>query len=208
MSSGSLMSSKTNKTIGTIVAIAIIISIAVFVYVNLPKQIETTEDNNDDHETIPPTFTLIYDDEQRNFTFGELERLESYTAKGGYRTQSGFIKGLGNYTGVNITTLVSMLQPVPYRYALQVFSDDGENMTYNYSTIIGNIDIYNPQNASDQNPIGKGNMTMVLTYQFEGDWLNESSDGKLKIAFLDENGSITKSALWWKKVISIRIITE
>jgi len=49
---------------------------------------------------------------------------------------------------------------------------------------------------------------MVLVYQYEDEWLNESSDGKLKIAFLDENGSITKSSLWWKKVISIRINTE
>ena len=202
------MPSKTNKIIGAVVVIAIILSIAVLVYVNIPKQTEKTEGNNDDHKTIPPAFVLIYDNQQRNFTFGELERLESYTAKGGYRTQSGFIKGLGNYTGVNITTLVSMLPPTPYQYALQIFSDDGENMFFNYSTIIGNVDIYNPENASDPNPIGKRNMTMVLAYQFEGDWLNESSDGKLKIVFLDENGSITKASLWWKKVISMRIITE
>jgi hypothetical protein len=191
-----------------VVAIAIIISIAVIVYVNLPKQTEKTKDNNDDHETIPPTLTLIYNDEQRNFTFGELERLESYTAKGGYRTQSGFIKGVGNYTGLNITTLVNMLQPIPYRYTLQVFSEDGKNMSYNYSTIIGNVNIYNPQNASDPNPIGKGNMTMVLAYQFEGDWLNESSDGKLRLVFLDNQGSITEAKYWMKMVTSIRIITE
>jgi hypothetical protein len=202
------MSSKTNKIIGVVVAIAIIISIAVIVYVNLPKQTEKTKDNNDDHETIPPTLTLIYNDEQRNFTFGELERLESYTAKGGYRTQSGFIKGVGNYTGLNITTLVNMLQPIPYRYTLQVFSEDGKNMSYNYSTIIGNVNIYNPQNASDPNPIGKGNMTMVLAYQFEGDWLNESSDGKLRLVFLDNQGSITEAKYWMKMVTSIRIITE
>jgi hypothetical protein len=202
------MTSKTNKIISAVVVVAIIIAIAVFIYVNLPKQTETTNNNTNDHEAIPSVFTLIYDDEQRNFTFGEIERLESYTAKGGYRTQSGFIKGLGNYTGVNITNLVSMFQPTLYQYSLRVFSDDGENTSYNYSTIIGNVNIYNPENASDPNPIGKGNMTMVLVYQYEGNWLNESNDGKLKIAFLDQNGSITKSSLWWKKVISIRIITE
>ncbi|HWR63289.1 MAG TPA: hypothetical protein VN365_02675 [Candidatus Thermoplasmatota archaeon] len=202
------MTSKTNKIISLVVAIAIIISLVVLIYVNLPKPTETTDDEPPAHKESPTVFTLIYNDELQNFTLGELERLEPYTAKGGYRTQSGFIKGLGNYTGVNITTLVDNLQPVPYRYTLQVFSDDGENTSYNYSTIIGNVDIYNPDNASDPNPIGKGNMTMVLVYQYEDEWLNESSDGKLKIAFLDGNGSITKSSLWWKKVISIRIITE
>ncbi|MFA5103403.1 MAG: hypothetical protein WC525_09660, partial [Candidatus Thermoplasmatota archaeon] len=71
-----------------------------------------------------------------------------------------------------------------------------------------NVSIYNPSNASDPNPTGTGAMTMVLAYQYEGDWLNESNDGKLKIVFLDDEGSITESSLWWKKVTSIRLITE
>ena len=202
------MTSKTNKIISAVVAIAIIIAIVVLVYVNLPKQTETPKDTNDDHKTSPPTLTLIYSDEQQNFTLGQIERLESYTAKGGYRTQKGTIKGWGNYTGVNISTLINDLEPVPYRYSLLVSDEDGENISYNFSTISGDINIYNAENASDPNPIGKGNLTMVLAYQFEGDWLNESNDGKLKIVFLDEDGSITESALWWKKVVSIRVITE
>jgi hypothetical protein len=199
------MTSKTNKIISAVVAITIIIAIAVLIYVNLPKPTEKTNDNTDDHKTIPPTLTLIYDDEQKNFTFGEIERLESYTAKGGYRNSIGVIKGVGNYTGVNITTLVNTLQPVPYRYTLQVFSEDGKNMSYNYSTIIGQVPIYNPVNGS---AIGTGNMTLVLAYQFEGDWLNESSDGKLRIVFLDNQGFITESKYWMKMVTSIRVITE
>ncbi|MCX6671588.1 MAG: hypothetical protein NTX92_06685 [Euryarchaeota archaeon] len=199
------MTSKTNKIISAVVAITIIIAIAVLIYVNLPKPTEKTNDNTDDHKTIPPTLTLIYDDEQKNFTFGEIERLESYTAKGGYRNSIGVIKGVGNYTGVNITTLVNTLQPVPYRYTLQVFSEDGKNMSYNYSTIIGQVPIYNPENGS---AIGTGNMTLVLAYQFEGDWLNESSDGKLRIVFLDNQGFITESKYWMKMVTSIRVITE
>ncbi|MBE3139561.1 MAG: hypothetical protein IMZ53_03155, partial [Thermoplasmata archaeon] len=87
-------------------------------------------------------------------------------------------------------------------------SEDGKNLSINYSTILGNVDIYNPDNASDPNPIGKGGVTMVLAYQYEGNWLNESSDGKLKIVFLDEQGSITAGHLWLYKVTSIKIITE
>jgi len=202
------MTTKTNKIISAVVAIAIIISVAVLIYVNLPKQTETTEDEPPAQKENPSIFTIIYDDEQQNFTLGQLERLEPYTAKGGYRKQSGFIKGLGNYTGVNITTLVNNLQPDLYQYSLRATDIEGNYTFYNFSTITGQVNIYNPENASDPNPIGKGNMTMVLAYQFEGDWLNESSDGKLKIVFLDENGSITDSSLWWKKVVSIRIITE
>ncbi|HUT00356.1 MAG TPA: hypothetical protein VMY59_08575 [Candidatus Thermoplasmatota archaeon] len=201
------MTIKTNKILTAVIAIAIIASVAVLVYVNLPKQAETLLEDNTPHNTIPPVLTLIYDDEEKNFTLAELERLEPYTKKGGYRTESGFIKGMGNYTGVNITTLIKTIDSVPLQYIIQVISEDG-NLSYNYSTILGDVTLYDSNNGSNPNPIGKGNMTMVLAYQYEGNWLNETSDGKLKIVFLDEKGSITKGSLWWKKVTSIRIITE
>jgi hypothetical protein len=202
------MTAKINKILTGAVAIAIILSVIVLVYVNLPKQTDSSLENNNAHKTTPTIFTLIYDDQQTNFTIADLEQLEVYTAKGGYRTQSGFIKGIGNYTGVNITTLVNTFDPTLLQYSLKVYSEDGENLSYNYSTILGNVDIYNPDNASDPNPIEKGGVTMVLAYQYAGKWLNESTDGKLKIVFLDEKGSITKSSLWWKKVTSIKIVTE
>jgi hypothetical protein len=207
-SSRSLMTTKTNKILSAAVVIAIIIAVAVLVYVNLPKQSGSSLENNNAQNTTSAIFTLIYDDEQTNYTLTDLQHLGTYTAKGGYRTQSGIIKGVGNYTGVNITTLVNSFRQIPSLYSIIVFSEDESSVSYNFSTIQGNIDLYNPDNASDPDPIGKGNVTMVLAYQYEGKLLNESSDGKLKIVFLDEKGSITKASLWWKKVISIRIITE
>lgn len=204
------MASNTNKIISAVVAIAVILAIIVLVYVNLPKQTPTDNDTNDDqaHKESPIILSFIYNDETQNYTYGQLERLEAYTAKGGYRTQVGSIKGFGNYTGVNITTLINNLQPVPYRYSLVVTDSEGESKSYNYSTIIGDVNIFNATNASDSTPLGKGNMTMVLAYQFEGELLNKSSDGTIKIVFLDQNGSITESTLWWKKVVSIHVITE
>lgn len=202
------MSTNSNKIIGAVVAIFIILSIAVLVYVNLPKEQGTTPGDTSPPDTNPSIFTLIYDDEQLNFTMDDLLQLDSYTGKGGYRTQNGVIKGLGNYTGVPITTLVGSLREIPVLYSMRAYADDGYNLPYNYMTIIGNVTIYDPTNASDPNPIGQGNLTMVLAYHYEGDWLDESSDGKLKIVFLDEEGSITESSLWMKKVIMIRLITE
>lgn len=202
------MTIKTNRILGAVITVAIIISIGVLVYVNLPNQTDVVVQDEPAKKTAPAVFSLIYDDEQRNFTLSGLQQVETFTAKGGYRTQSGLIKGQGNYTGVNITTLVSMFQPTPYLYSLIISSEDGETLMYNYTTIQGHVNIYNPDNASDPNPIGKGNMTMLLAFHYEGTLLDESTDGKVKIVFVDDEGSITQASLWWKKVTSIRIITE
>lgn len=205
-----LMTTKTNKMIGAALAVTIIISIGILIYVNLPKQTDVVvdDDNNTAKKTAPSVFSLIYDDEQKNFTLSGLQQMETYTAKGGYRTQTGFIKGFGNYTGVNITTLVGMFSPVPYRFSLMITSEDTETQMFNYTTIQGQVYIYDVNNASNPDPIGKGNLTMMLAFQYEGNWLDQSNDGTLKIVFVDEQGSITQSSLWWKKVISMRIITE
>ena len=202
------MTTKTNKILSAAVAITIIVSVAVLVYVNLPKEKDSSLEDNTAHKTTPPIFSLIFDDKQTNYTIADLIQLEVYTAKGGYRTQSGFIKGMGNYTGVNISTLVNTFHPASLPYSLKVYSEDGGNLSINYSTILGNVDIYNADNASDPNPIGNGGVTMVLAYQYEGKSFNESKDGKLKIVFLDEQGSITAGYLWLYKVTSIKIITE
>ncbi len=204
------MTTNTNKMIGVALAVTIIISIGILLYVNLPKQTDVVvnDDDNTAKKTSPSVFSLIYDDEQKNFTLSGLQQIETYTAKGGYRTQSGFIKGFGNYTGVNITTLVSMFSPAPYQYSLTITSEDNETQKFNFTTIQGHVDVYDPHNASNPDPIGKGNMTMMLAFQYEGNWLDESNDGTLKIVFVDEQGSITQASLWWKKVTSMRIITE
>lgn len=202
------MAKKSNKILSAAVAIAIISSLAVFIYVNMPKQTETPTEDDTTGGAAPSIFSLIYDVDQRNFSLADLTALESYTAQGGYRTESGFIRGAGTYTGVAISTLIEILQPIPPLYSIIVSSEDGETLMYNYTTIQGNVTIYNPDNASDPHPIGTAIMTMMLAYQYEGDWLDETSDGNLKIAFVDKQGSITKASLWWKKVTSIRIITE
>jgi hypothetical protein len=202
------MMTKTNKILSGAVVIAVLLSVIVLAYVNLPKQTGSSSQNNNNHNTTSSIFTLMYGDKQTNFTITDLTQLELYTAKGGYRTRAGVIKGIGNYTGINITTLVSTFHPAPLQYSIIVLSDDGTNLTYNFSTILGNVDIYNPNNASDSTPIGEGGVIMVLVYQYEGNALNESKDGKLKIAFLNEQGSITAAYLWMYKVNSIKIITE
>jgi len=205
---------KSNKIITIALAMIITLAAITILYVSLPENKENKKPSGENHEQggnqtgESAILTVIYGDEQTNYTLDELEALESYTGMGGYRTSFPSIKGQGNYTGVPVTTLVELTAGNIENYSIVVTSNDGEkieNKTYNYGFIMGNVDIYNPNNASDAIPIGNGGLNMVLAYKYEGDYLNESKDGKLKIAFLDENGSITSSGLWWKYIISIEI---
>jgi hypothetical protein len=207
---------KSNKIITIVLAVIIILAAITVIYISLPQNKENEKasggnngqqggDNQTEESVI---LTVIYGDEQTNYTLEELEALDSYTGMGGYRTSFPSIKGQGNYTGIPVTTLVELIAGDIENYSVVVYSSDGSNKTYTFSMVQGNVDIYNPNNASDATPIGNGGLTMVLTYKYEGDYLNESKDGKLKITFLDESGSITSSGLWWKYVTYIEIIEQ
>lgn len=202
------MTSNLNKSIVAILAVVVIASVGIYIFTNLPQ--ERTDDNDDNGGVLPgqTVLTVTYNGEQINYTFEQLEAFPSYTGSGGYRTSKPSIKGIGNYTGVTIASLVDVFRDIPMNYSLIVNSSDGEGTTYNHSAVLGNVDIYNPDNASDATPISQGGLTMVLAYQFNGNYLNESQDGKLKIVFLDNEGSITNAGLWWKYVVSIEVIPE
>ncbi|MFH1100631.1 MAG: DMT family transporter [Methanobacteriota archaeon] len=200
----------TQKIITFILIAALIISTGIILYINLPKQ-ETPNENEQAPISRTPILTLTYETKVTNYTLQELDTLEAFTGMGGYRTQKPSFKGIGNYTGVPINILVQSMNITEENYSLKITSYDGEvyeNQTYNHSVILGNVDIYNPENVSDANPISKEGLTMVLAYKYEGEYFNTTDDGNLKIAFLDENGSITYAGLWWKYVVAITITPE
>ena len=50
---------------------------------------------------------------------------------------------------------------------------------------------------------------MIVCYQKDGEYLNVTKDGNIKIAFVNEDEEkITSSGLWWKFVESIEIIED
>ena len=131
------------------------------------------------------------------------------TGYGGYRTSFPMIKDQGTYTGAAITALVYEVAGGIENYSITVYSSDDQNMTFNYTTILGNVNIYNASNASDSNPISTGDVIMILCYQKDGEYLDENSDGNLKIAFVNQDEEkITNSSFWRKYVVSIEINEE
>jgi len=210
------MAENNNKIITIILVLLISLAALTILYVNLPQE-STKENNNTEEEGDEQTddevyFTVYYDDEQTEYTLDDLESMDTITGLGGYRTSYPMIKGQAMYTGVPITKLVELLAGDITNYSIIVYSDEeGEidSITYEFNETQGIIDIYNSTNASDETPISTGGVTMILCYEKDGEYLDETSDGKLKIAFVNEDEElITKSGLWWKFVYSIEIIEE
>src|SRR4030042_1375290 len=127
-----------NKILTIVLAFIICVSAIIVLYVNLPKDEKTEE------SVI--VLTIIYTDKKIEYTIEELEAMDTITGYGGYRTSRPVIKGQGIYTGVSVSKLVELTAGSITNYSLIVTSNEEgviENKTFNYSTIQGNINIYN-----------------------------------------------------------------
>lgn len=208
---------KSNKIITIVLAVIITLAAITVIYISLPQNKEnekTSGENNGQQNGNNPTeesviLTVIYGDEQTNYTLEDLEALDSYTGMGGKISSKTppSLKEHGTYEGVNVTTLVELIAGDISNYSITVYSSIPDNQTYTFSTIQGNIDVYNSTNLST--PMGQGSVTMIISYMKDGDYLNESQDGKLKIAFVNiKEELLTKASLWWSHVVSIEIVKQ
>jgi hypothetical protein len=206
---------KSNKIITIVLAVIITLAAITVIYISLPQNKEnkkTSGGNNEQQGESNETatiFTVIYGDDREEYSPKGLEALESYEGMGGYRTSFPAIKGQGTYIGVPVKTLVESIAGNIDNYSVIVHSSDGKNTTFNFSMTQGNANTYNSTNASISNPIGNGGVTMVVAYKKDGSYFNESTDGKLKIAFVNKDEElITSSKFWIKFVVSLQIIPE
>ena len=195
---------KTNRMITAALAVVIIVAAITILYVTLPQSEHKTTDDNQNNESAT-LLTVIYEDEQTNYTLEELKALESYTGSGRYIKEGAFpeiiIKGPYNHTGVTIMVILDQISNLSQNYSITVTASDDWTADYNLSQIQGNVDIYNESG----NITGIGGVTTLLAYKEDGNYINESMGGPLRIVYVDD-GKITLSGLWTKKVVTIEVV--
>ena len=169
---------------------------------------EKKKTNGEEEQSI--LLTLLFGDYQTNYTFEEIEALDSYTGQGGYiKTKllpdSVVISDIYEYTGVRITTLLDEIPNIPDSYNVSIVSSDGWTATYTKNETLGFVDVYNETGEIISNETA----VMILAYKEEGSYYSEidpeNETGPLRIAFVGDN-VITSSNLWSRMVVSIKII--
>ena len=204
----------TNKILTIFLVVIICIAAVVLLYVNLPKD-ETTDDttdgdtangDTDNNQTEEPEeiLSIQYNQNYVNYTLEELETFQYYIANG-TMIKTGWLpevvlEGPNVYTGIKMTILLNEVNNLPDDYTISVLSSDNKTIEFNISEIQGNVDIYNETG----NITGNTGVTMILAYKKDGEYLNRTEEGYLRIVFVDDD-KITASNLWAKKVVTIII---
>ncbi len=136
-----------------------------------------------------------------NYTLDDLTALPSITGQGGYKKSSGTISGPYTYTGVAISEILDSIPSLPATYTIRAKARDGYTLSYSMQEMNGHVMVYNETGVE----IGTGNLTMMIAYKQNNAYMNENTNGPLRIAFVDTEPAITNSGLWLSSLSEIEI---
>jgi hypothetical protein len=158
--------------------------------------------NNESAQPENILLTISVGSQIYNYSLDDLTSLDSVSGQGGYINQKGKITGPYNYTGISVLSLLNSIPSLPTNYTILATANDGYNVTYSIDEVNGHIPILNETGAE----IGTGNFTMIVAYKESGVFLNETTKGPLRIAFIDTEPSLTNSGLWMGFLVKIEVI--
>jgi hypothetical protein len=194
---------KFNKYIAIVLIIAIIAAVGVYAYTHYVKKEPVKSDNNTS-PIIKPEKTLLtitVGSQSYNYTLYNLTALGTITEQGSYINKIGKLTGPNNYTGVTISMLLSSIPSLPTNYAFHAIASDDYARNYTLNDVNGHVIIYNETGGE----IGTGNLTMIIAYKENGVFLNETTKGPLRIAFVDTQPSITNAGLWMGYLVKVEL---
>jgi hypothetical protein len=129
--------------------------------------------------------------------------IRSFESRGGFKTSAGYLRGIGNYTGVRLVDLCNLVGGITDNCSLRVTAEDGYSMVFSYEQVMGqNFVVFDPGTGDEMNEAQP--LTTVLAYYMNG--LNLTADeGPLRIAVLGPDGLLTEGHWWIKFVVGIEI---
>lgn len=132
-----------------------------------------------------------------------IAKLEPFESRGGFKTSVGYLRGIGNYTGVSVVDLCNLVGGINSTCSLLVTASDGYCMVYTYNQVQGkNFTCYSP--ATGDEVQSNQPLTMILAYYKNGANLT-ADEGPLRLAIIGSQGLLTDGHFWIKMVTKLEI---
>ena len=185
-------------------ALVLIVLVATLVAIWQIHPLLTTQ-LDDDYPALPPMHLNLVALNGTSRVLDELAivQLGSVESKGGFKTSVGYLRGIGNYTGIGLIELCDLVGGISDDCSLRVTAHDGYSMVYTYDQVTGkNFVTFDPATGDETSPTQP--LTVILAYYKDG--LNLTSDeGPLRVAIVGSDGVLTEGHWWIKSVVKVEI---
>ena len=152
----------------------------------------------------PMNLTLVAaNGTQLVLTSNDIGNLPSYTAYGGYETQDGFIRALGNHTGVPLITFCNLIGGIANGNSLKKTASAKHNKTLSYDEVNGNFTTFDT--VTGQQVPHNQSLPPILAYSLHG--ANPSPhQGPPPPAIPGPEQRATESTYWGKYSVKTEIL--
>ncbi len=133
----------------------------------------------------------------------DIAALPSVSGMAGFNSH-GAIKGVGNYTGISILSLVNMVGGMPNNSFVRLTASDLFTKDYNMQQIINGTGYTTYDPITNNATAATQPLTAILAYAINGNLL-PSEEGPLRSGFIGPEGLLTVSNMWVKMVIEVDV---
>jgi len=113
---------------------------------------------------------------------------------------------LGNYTGVSLNTLCSLVGGLTNTSVVKIIAEDNYNQTFTYAQVNGDFVTYDPVTGAE---VSHSQPLMpVVAYYFNDASIGSSDGGPLRLAIVGPEGLVTDSVYWVKWVVRVEVFDE
>lgn len=136
----------------------------------------------------------------------DIAKFTPSTSRGGFKTSAGYLRGMGNYTGVSVVDLCNLVGGINGTCSLRVTASDGYSMVYTYDQVMGSGFVtFNAATGDEANYTQK--LTVILAYFKDDLNLTSEDGGPLRVAIVGSDGVLTEGHWWIKYVVKLEIRT-
>jgi hypothetical protein len=195
----SVVTLRVPKRILAVGIIVIVLVAAILIFWQVYPILQNPRSNYAPAKLQPMNLTLIgLNGNSLTLNESDIAELKSFTSRGGLKTSYGYLRGIGNYTGVSVFDLCNLVGGINSTCSLLVTASDGYSMVYTYNQVQGkNFTCYSP--ATGDEAQSNQPLTMILAYFRNGANLT-SDEGPLRLAIVGSQGLLTDGHFWIKMV--------
>jgi len=182
-----------SKKISTMLAIIMTVSMMLFSL----SACSTAEDT----ETV---LTITKDDVSKSLTMSDIKELPAVECSSYFMNSSGEIMGPFNAKGAPLTELCNLAGGMDSNDAARVIAKDGYSMTISQKRIT-NSD-FTTFDVNSGSEIEHGDLTVILAYEQDGEPIDPTTDGPLRVMVVGDETEVTEGHWWVKWIENIDIV--
>lgn len=165
---------------------------------------EDPSSNNQPEEDTTVVLTVAKGETTKEYTMTNLNDLGTSEGKGGILTSVGDVVGPDDCKGFTLLDVLEDFGGLASNEAVRVIAKDGYAMTFSYQQLTEGM--FTTFDATTKEEKASDSIEVILMSELNGEALDEDQSGKLRLAILSDNDTITEGHWWIKWVENIEIV--